>query len=1472
MELRFSVTDPIRDCCADFAVTTGLEGFTGALASEVGRLLGRPADAQGAPTLHVNGFAVDHALSLDTSPLRDGAVVSLGGPGAASPEAQGLVEVRVVGGPGAGGVWRLGPGVAVVGSSPDAWITVGDAALPPTAFEVDVTVDGTVTVRPAYGASATMDGQPLTAEKPWQPRSVIAAGHTLFELNPPRFPDAALKPSEDGTGLDYNRPPRITPPPRTTRFQLPAAPRQSESRPLPWLMAVVPLVGAVAMAMVMKQPTYLFMAVLSPISMIGNYLNDKKHGKKTYRQMLAEYEQRKASIERQARKAMAAETAARRAGAPDPAEVWGTATGPGQRLWERRLSDPDYGLLRVGTGTVPSEVEVGDPGQEEHKRGETRGLADVPVTVPLRQHGVLGIAGRGDLPRAVGRWLVAQAAALHSPDDLRICVLTDPTGQASWEWVRWLPHARAREGQSALALVGTDADTVARRISELLSQVTARQEAASEAGTAPNQTWTGPTVLVVLDGSRRLRALPGLTQVLRNGPRVGIHLICLDADRRLLPEECRALVEEDFSGLLQVSTAGAEPALSVRPDCVTPEWADQVARALAPIRDVSGDEGAALPDACRLLDVIGLEPPTAAAVSARWAAGGRSTTAVVGASFDGPFAVDLVRDGPHGLVAGTTGSGKSELLQTVVASLAVANRPDAMTFVLVDYKGGAAFKDCVKLPHTVGMVTDLDTHLVERALESLGAELRRREHILAAAGTKDLEDYVVAMRTNPALAPVPRLLIVIDEFASLARELPDFVTGLVNVAQRGRSLGIHLLLATQRPSGVVSPEIRANTNLRIALRVTDATESTDVIDAPDAGYIAKSTPGRAFVRLGAASLLPFQSGRVGGRRPGQVAAEAPAPFAAVVGWDGIGRPVPEPPRRAGANDDDLLTDLAVLVEAVQQAGTQLAIPPQHSPWLPALPERLLLDEIDGLDALTAPSPDGLVPAPYAVDDLPAEQARRTVAVDLASFGHLMIAGAPQSGRSQTLRTIAGSLTRTNSCADVHLYALDCGNGALLALNSLPHCGAVVRSGEADRAVRLLGKLSAELQRRMALLGESGFTDIREQRAAVPADQRLPHIVLLLDRWEGFVPSLGDLDNGTLQDTIFQLMREGASAGLHLVISGDRSLLIGRISTLTENKMALQLSDPSDLSLIGLNPRKAPAEIPPGRAFRAQGRPVETHVALLAEDRRGQAQAAALQAIGQAAKERDAAVPRSRRPFRVDVLPGRITYEEAWELRDSQEIAAMPGGGRLWSMAAVGGDQLTALGPDLTQGTPGFVIAGPPRSGRSTALLTMTRSLLWSGTQVVVAAPRRQSPLRRLEHAEGVVGFFGHDDIDPEDLRAALDRFAGPGMIMVDDAELLRTCDAGDVLQSVVRNASGKHIGIVIAGDADDMCSGFNGWQVDLKKARRGLLLSPQNMSDAELIGVRLQRSSIGQAVQPGRGLLHLGDGEVHTVQVPLTTV
>ena len=777
----------------------------------------------------------------------------------------------------------------------------------------------------------------------------MSIGDTLLDLVPYEPPDAALRPGQDGSGLEFNRPPRLLPPEIATRFQLPHPPGRPERRPVPVLMAVVPVVLGVAMAYFLRQVYMLAMAVFSPVMLLGSYVSDRRHGRKSHARQQAEYREHKGRVERDAAEAADAERLRRRHDCPDPATVASIASGPRRRLWERRRTDPDYLLLRLGTADLPSAVELTDPAADEHRRNRYWLIPDAPVTIPLAGRGVAGIAGPGDVPQAAGRWLVAQVAALHSPQDVQVCVLTGTAGQVAWEWARWLPHCRPALGQNCVALAGTDAETVAARIAELTAIVKARHQALREHGHPGRlgQGRSGPDIVVVFDGSRWLRSLPGAVGILREGPPVGVYSICLDAGERLLPAECQAVAVAGPDGTLVVQQAG-EPAVGpVRPEYVTPGWAARLARSVAPIRDVSGDqEDTGLPGSCRLLDLVGLDPPDAGVIAARWQAGGSgrgSTHAVIGACYDGPFGIDLARDGPHGLVAGTTGAGKSELLQTLIASLACVNRPDEMTFVLVDYKGGSAFSGCVHLPHVTGMVTDLDAHLTQRALASLSAELTRRKHILAAAGAKDIEEYTERAGLPPRQPPLPRLVIVIDEFASLVRDLPDFVTGLVGIAQRGRSLGIHLILATQRPSGVVSADIRANTSLRIALRVTDTAESADVIDAPDAAQISRATPGRGYVRLGHGSLVPFQAGRIGGRRITATATGRPwvAP-AAGPAWAARNHAAPA---RAARQAADEITDLKVLVQAIRRAAAALGIAAQPSPWLAPLPGTLLLRDL-----------------------------------------------------------------------------------------------------------------------------------------------------------------------------------------------------------------------------------------------------------------------------------------------------------------------------------------------------------------------------------------------------------------------------------------------------------------------------------------------------------------------------------------------
>lgn len=1461
MRIALTVTDRRTGSTSDLVVRAEGDTTVDVVVRAVAPTVGAPADPRAVLGPTVDGREVDARATVDSGVLLDGSHLEFGEGTSATPAPRDLLALHVVGGPGAGTVHVLAPGDAWIGRSADATVTLPDDEAPELAVVLTTRASGPAELHPAEGVALSLDGTPVSAARTWPPGAVLRVGDTLLALRRPG-PGAAVSTTEGGGTLDLTRQPRLLPEPPSTEYRLLAEPEAAPRRPLPIIAALAPLAMAGVMVTLFRDPAFLAFGLMSPLVLVGNHLYDRRHGRLTHRRRAAVHAAKRAAVEEDAAAAVRTVQARRRETAPDPAAVLDVAVRRRARVWERRPDDPDHLTVRVGTGDLPSGVVVEDPAELEHRRRVERPARDVPVTVSFAEAGVVGAAGHPDDARALAVSCVGQLATLQSPRDLEIVVLAPGDAEATWSFVRWLPHARPGGAGLPHVLVGNDAETLARRVAELCARLDARRRVVEDRSGGGSTRPPGPAVLVVVDGARRLRALPGLVRVLKEGPRLGVHALCLEKEERLLPEECGTVVHVGRRRH-RVASPLCAPVEDVLADGLPEGWGEAVARGLAPLVDVDdgGDDGA-LPTSSRLLDVLDLEPPTPGAVLERWRGGG-TTEVVLGESIDGPFTVELRRDGPHGLVAGTTGSGKSELLQTIVASLAATNAPDAMTFVLVDYKGGAAFRDCARLPHTVGMVTDLDAHLVSRALASLGAELRRREHVLAASGCKDLEDHLELRARDPdAAAPLPRLLIVIDEFASLVRELPDFVPGLVAVAQRGRSLGIHLVLATQRPAGVVSTEIRANTNLRVALRVTDAAESSDVLDAPDAARIGKATPGRAVVRLGAGALVPFQTARVGGRRPGACVGSGGAPpWVASLTWATLGRALPVPV--AVERRDDARTDLQELVDAVLVAAGEHGGDAPHRPWLPPLPELLTLADLPTPPGPPADTdidgrPLGLpsLVVPYGLQDLPAEQARRVAALDLSTAGHLSVVGAPRSGRTQFLRSLAGSIARTVSVADVHVHAVDCGGGGLLPVARLPHAGVVVRRTETERVQRLLVRLLDLVRSRQEVLATGGWADVEEQRASVAPERRLPHVVVLVDRWEGFVTSVGELDHGAAVEQVHALLREGAGVGLHLVLTGDRSLLTGRLSALVDDVLVLRLADRSDAALAGLDPRALPEAVPDGRGVVAP-RGTETQIALLTEDRSGRAQADALARLADDAATRDAGVPPVHRPFRLERLDAPLSFDEAWRRRSGD-------GAGLRALVGVGGDDLEVVGPDLAVAPGTFLVGGPPRSGRSTVLSVMVRSLLLQDREVVVVTPRA-SPLRRLDPDERLHVVEGVPDV------ARLDpwfRGTTPRVLVVDDAELVKDPSVTAWLSDLARSGADRGHALVVGGTTADLGAGFGGWLADVRRNRAGALLSPQSWTDGDLVGVRLPRSATQDRVRPGLALVHLGDGDLVQVQVP----
>ena len=1455
------------------------------------------------PVLWVNGQQVPPETPAGRA-LRDGAVVTTDVRASAATslaEPGGVAELRVIGGPLAGMVHRLGPGAVTFGSAPQSHVQLPMPGVPAQA--------GTVTV--AWGLNAPMlqpaapgvllDGQPMSEPCEWPFGGVLRIGTAVLQLMRPEAPDAHLSPVPGG--LAYHRPPRLRPDAKPVKIAVPSEPKKGHSNMAALLLsASFPMIMGGVMVYMTRQWLYSLFMLMSPLMVLGSWLGTRgQHKGGSYRRRMRAYTHQMAELEGKLEQLRRADETRRREEAIDPAQILLTAAGPRRRLWERRADDPDTMQMRIGLIDGPARVQLVGEDKEAALPSPPKSFC-VPVSMPLTTMGVVGLAGPLDASRALARWLVTQAAVLHSPRDLSIIVLTaDPAAGADWNWVRWLPHCAPRGGEDCVALVGPDQDSAARRVSELVAEVTTRMASAgdgpaalgADGGTQSRMASSdlGPKILVVLDGARQLRRIPGMPQILASARKTGIYAICIDESHRLLPEECTSVLSWEIPGhAANGGAAGgtangrldgvhygaggwavaphdrAAPA-PIRPfllrgqggvfghsspallaDQVSIGWADRVARALAPVRDVSRDDSdSTIPDAARLLDIIHMPDPSPDLVLTAWRTRGRTTRVPIGVSADGPFILDLSGDGPHGLVAGTTGAGKSELLQTIIAVLCVANRPDAMTFVLIDYKGGSAFKDCARLPHTVGMVSDLDGHLTVRALDSLGAELKRREEMLLHAGAKDIEDYWDTKRLRPELnlEPMPRLVLVIDEFAAMVAELPDFVNGLIDIARRGRSLGVHLILATQRPAGVVSADIRANTNLRIALRVTSPDESADVIDTSDAAFISKSTPGRCYIRSGASSPVAVQSARIGGRRPGAGPATASAQVIPVP-WAGLGKTLASasPGGSAQQEDETMATDLSVLADAIAAANAKLGLGAQRRPWLEPLPELITVAELPA--AGTAAGIQEVPPIPYGITDLPLKQARAPLALDFLHAGHIAVAGAARTGRSTLLRTLAGAVASTVSPADVHIYGIDCGTGALLPVADLPHCGAAVARDQQDRVERLLAKLRNEISRRQQLLAAQGFAGLAEQRAATSGPDRLPWMLLLLDWWEGYVAAFENLDYGRLIETLLQILREGSAVGLRAVFTTDRIALIGQTGAVFGQRMIFRMTDRGDASLAEIPERMLPHHQPEGRLmWYAKPNPLESQIALLDPDPSGVAQVAALRRIGAAARERFGTPMPRQRPLRVDALPSRISVAETYRL-DPDFAAPSP----MWVLAGAGGDTLSPQGFDIRDEGPGVVVAGPPRSGRSTTLLAMAGSLLRAQTPILVITPRR-SPLRALEGAPGVVAVLGAD-FDADFVRGELnplDRF----VVLVDDAEMLFDVPSTAVLERIIATGRDTDRGLVLAGTTGDLGRCYTGFIPAALKSRCGVLVTVSTPDDGDLFGVRLPRNTTPGPL--GRGLM-----------------
>lgn len=1013
------------------------------------------------------------------------------------------------------------------------------------------------------------------------------------------------------TRTAFHRPARTFPPSLPeNKLSLAAPPqRPNNSQAANWLVILLPLLSSVSMAaylVTFGRPWMIMLGVFFVVLSVAITLYVRWQSRSTTRRQRLRQRDRYVAylsgIRAQARASAATQRAVGAFLHPSPRRLWAIAVGR-RRVWERRPSDADFLKIRLGLGCGRPQLQLlqhnrPDPTAEYEPlslRASEKLVRDYatvglqPAWIDLAGSGVVSLLGTPERTRATAAALLLQLTVLHAPDDVQLVVLAaqDEPGRESqeednspWDWTKWLPHTHDTDaGDFPAGIV----PTVARRfdgITDVLERrlEQARAERAERATMLPSlrdKDTPGRRCVVVFDGYRpdapwaRTHLLAEL--LAEAGPSSGIHVVCLVRKENEEPGrvDVRARLE-DAGGLVLESRYPnlLNPVQDAVTDEAEPALYEQVARALAPLR-LSGERDQVLSRTVSLPQMLGVGDLAELDPTAFWRGPGdeallRIPIGVAGTGED--LVLDLKESaqggiGPHGLVVGATGSGKSELLRTLVTGLTMTHSPEHLSFVLVDFKGGATFAGVTELPHVAGLITNLadDLALVDRMRAALIGEQQRRQRMLRDAGNVDsVRAYQLLQAQGGTdvhgrpLEPMPYLVIVVDEFGELLSQRSDFIELFVQIGRVGRSLGMHLLLATQRLDEGRLRGLESHLSYRICLRTFSAAESKAVIGTADA-YKLPPIPGSAYLKVDESVYERFRVAHVSGTHQAagrEKADTGPVPEPVPYGMrtaeqardrDKEQEPVaaPVPPPVAGAR-----TEMQVAVERLQLYGR-----PVHQVWLPPLPPHIDLDSLlgpvgedpdRGFQAVKGSTSLGQLTFPLGVVDLPLLQAQRALQVDLGGAnGHVAIVGAPQTGKSMALRTAMLSAMLTHTPAELQFVCVDFGGGSLGPFEEAPHVSAVAsRHDEAKvrRGLAVVRQTVIDRERlfeRLAIDSAAGFRRLRAE-SGLPDGQNAADIVLVIDNWAALRAAVDEAD-GHVHD----IATRGLGVGVHLLITANR---------------------------------------------------------------------------------------------------------------------------------------------------------------------------------------------------------------------------------------------------------------------------------------------------------------------------------------------
>ena len=933
------------------------------------------------------------------------------------------------------------------------------------------------------------------------------------------------------------------------------------------------------------------------------------------------------------------------------------------RIYEKTPLHFDFLYYRLGLGKIPTSYDLKYGQQERSGKKDAleeegyalysrhKKIPDMPIPANL-SHGPVGYIGPRNLVLEQLQLLVMQLATFHSYHDVQFITILPEEEKEQWSWMRWLPHAKLQElNVRGFVYNQRTRDQVLNSLNQILKLRRSQKEEASH----KESTLFHPHYVVLVTDEKLILDHIIMEFFTEDPTELGCSLIFVEDVMSSLSENIQTVINiKDRNTGQLVMEEGVLKETDFRLDHFPTDYdKERIARTLAPLNHLQNLKSS-IPDSVTFMEMYGAETFEDLQVSSRWKKNAPYKSLAVPIGLRGQD--DLVQlnlhekaHGPHGLIAGTTGSGKSETIQSYILSLAVNFHPHDVAFLLIDYKGGGMANLFKNLPHLLGTITNLDGAQSMRALASINAEIHRRERLFGEFEVNHINQYQKKFKNGEATEPLPHLFLISDEFAELKVNQPDFIKELVSIARVGRSLGVHLILATQKPSGVVDDQIWSNSRFKIALKVADRSDSNEMLHTPDAAEITQT--GRAYLQVGNNEVYElFQSAWSGADyQPDKDDMGIEDHTIYLINELGQYEILNED--LSGLEDVDEIkevpTELDAIVHHIQLLCEEQEIPPVPQPWLPPLKERITLDELEEVQPAVAWAQEKPLSVLLGMADIPQAQKQEAVSINLAKDGHVLLYGSPGTGKTTFLQSAGMDLARKFSPKDLTMYLMDFGTNGLAPLSKLPQVADTMLLDQTEKISKFVRIMEKELNRRKKLLADYGVGTLELYRQA--SGQEEPAIVILLDSYEAFKEEAYEAE---LFKLLVRISREGLSIGVHLLVTAGRQTnLRAQLYSNFKHQLSLPQNEASEVrTIVGSTPLAMTMEDIKGRALMKRE---EVDVIQLALPVSGANDTQVLNNLRQEVTSLQEAWT-GQRPSAIPMVPEELMMEEFLKLPSVQE--------------------------------------------------------------------------------------------------------------------------------------------------------------------------------------------------------------------------